>query len=312
MKNLLSIATLMMLISAVFVSCSNDDDNNGDGPNSTNFRKIDQEMIGINLQSIALKTDYTWNEDQITKMEEYDENEVVSRTEVTFQNTTSQQITEINVYSESSDFKMAIPSGLKKMIQNYRVHFLGMKTTDLELTMQLKPTYTDGKVTRIDIYGDLMGKTLDHFGYFNISYTNGNQTKISIMMLIPEGPVSEIEALTMNAIWENGNIVTSYSRMLNQQNFQYMTIDSTVFTYDNKVNAYSSLKAYPVFDPQMSSTNNILTASEFGMGLAGLMLYGTTTSTYTYNAENYPISSEESKTDDMGTETWVRKFEYKQ
>ena len=310
MKHLLSIATLMMVFSLVFVSCSNDDDDNNTA--GTNFRKIDQIMTGIDLQAAIVGTDFTWNGEQMIKVEEYTEGEVLDRKEVSYQNASSLLIDEINVYSPPTGKKSF--SKLTNIIRTYLAN-QGVKTTDLELALKLEPTYTDGKVTRIDIYGNpLILKTLGYFGYANITYTDGKQTKISIMMSLSEGPVSEIEVSTMNAIWENGNITTAYTRVLNDTTYQYFTKDSILYTYDNKINAFSSLSAYPMFDAQLSSANNIVTETSYGMSMIGtsLVQYGTTTSTYTYDEENYPVSSVESETYGDGTLTWVRKFEYKQ
>ncbi|MDD2564732.1 MAG: hypothetical protein PHU27_11005 [Salinivirgaceae bacterium] len=307
MKKVLSIATLLMLISAIFVSCSNDDGD--DSPSNTNFRKLDQVMAGSDLQSVTLETDLTWSENQLTKIEAYDDDAVNNRNEITYTNASSSTISEINIYS-TDDERKTISCNLNSMLNKYFVHYLGLKSSELELNMKLKPIYTNGKITKIEIYGNPEIKTLDYYGYLSIEYTNGNQTKASMII---SSELFNIEIMNMHAKWENGNIVAFYTKIIDVENNKFTTLDSTVYKYDNKVNAYGSLKIYPMFEAQTSSNNNITKElSYMKSDMSGrLLLYNTINYTYTYDGQNYPVSSVVSKTFGTITDTWVQKFEYK-
>jgi hypothetical protein len=195
--------------------------------------------------------------------------------------------------------------------------FYKSKNVELEHEMKIVPTYTNNKATRLDIYAEnFFDKTLPHVAYIAIDYTGDNPVKMSIRVLNPMVGISEIEIMQSNAIWSNGNITTFYTKMLNFEDITqgYITIDSTLCLYDDKINAFSSAKAYPMIAPELNSRNNIVSQTFYGynwMG-TGLTQYGSATSVYTYNEENYPISSIETETSTELNETiqWVRKFDY--
>jgi hypothetical protein len=302
--------TLIIAAATMLTACSKEEETLDP---DIQYKKIDQILSGWDLQNVSLSTDFTWVGERLTKVEEIESGVVYERTEISYVGSSNTQIAEINIFSEPEIDDYKAMRKAKKAIQL----FYKSKNKSLELQMKMVPVYTNNKVTRIDIYADdFFDKTLPHVAYIALDYTSNNLTKMSVRVLNPMVGVNEIEVMQMHAIWNNGNITTSYSKMLNFENLTqgFVTIDSTICTFDNKINAFSAIKAYPMIDPQLLSKNNILTQASYGLNWMNetLQHYSNATSTYVYNADNYPISSVENETvlEYNETYTWARKFEY--
>lgn len=96
--------------------------------------------------------------------------------------------------------------------------------------------------------------------------------------------------------------------------FDYMTNDSAVYTYDDKLNAYSSIKNInPMFDAEISSNNNI---SSFNRTITEYTEYGpfamefNATISYEYDAD-YPTVATINATFDSFEETSYATYKYK-
>lgn len=304
------ILTLTLVAAMLLTACSKEDEIVDPG---IQYKKIDLISSGFDLQTAIPSTDFTWVGERLTKVEEIEDGVVYERTEISYVGSSNTQIAEMNIFAEPEiDDSKAMQKAMKAIQLFYK-----SKNMTLELKMKMVPTYNNNRVTRIDIYSeDSLDKTLPHVAYFALDYTNNNLTKMSVRALNPMPGINEIEVMQMHAVWSNGNITTNYSKMLNFENLAqgFVTLDSTICTYDNKINAFSAIKAYPMIDPQLLSKNNMLTQSMYVLNWTDgtMQHYSNTTSTYEYNADNYPTSSVENETvlEFNETFTWARKFEY--
>lgn len=298
----------MLATSVLYVSCSSDDNT------EEKFKKLDQILSGSSLTNATLSTDFTWVGEQMRQVDEYEEGQIVDQTKVIYTSETGTQIAELQMYKNY--WKNSLYQKALRAINQY----LQKENKELIQYMRIVPTYQSNKITRLDIYGYLDGKDLPYIGYLTITYTNDNPSQVSTKILYTmAGNPIEIEVMKMYYIWNNGNIVTEYTKAINFETptAPMITTDSTVYTYDNKINAFSSLRSSPLIDAQVKSRNNILTSKFYFLDQQTntMRLSIESSSTYTYDSQNYPTSSEDSEIINFETTpytyTKVRLFEYK-
>ncbi|HON17593.1 MAG TPA: hypothetical protein PK990_00320 [Salinivirgaceae bacterium] len=302
MKKSFLYAMAVFSMSTLFVACSDSNDDNEE-----NYRRIDQILSGENLASATLSTYFTWNGKQLTQVDEIEDDIIYNQTRIRYVDASSQKIAEIGVYAQQNPLSKSIYGKVLNIINHYQ------KKSGKELVQYLRvvPTYTDGKVTKLDLYGNPMGKELPYFGYFEIKYQNGNPTEMNLKL---SQEIVVIDVMKRKFYWSNGNIVKATLKMLNieSQPSTLIDVDSTVYSYDDKYNVFSALKSSPMLDPQTNSRNNIVEAKSFIYTENGPVLNETSTSTYQYDSNGYPTSATDvwSWGGDQNF-TMIRKFEYK-
>jgi hypothetical protein len=122
-------------------------------------------------------------------------------------------------------------------------------------------------------------------------------------------PVEEVYFL-----WQNGNLVSQYSKMPAGMNMEWITVDSTYSTFDNKNSAYLSLNEFPAFQIESGSKNNILTMKQFMLNESeSFTEVLSLSSTFAYRADNFPETSTNAVTMMMFPfpMTLYGKFEYR-
>jgi len=320
MKKLIKLMPIVMFWAFIATGCV--DDNNG--TETPSYKKIEQVFTGKDLQNVELSNQYFWNGERLNKVEGYYEGTVSDRVEIDYVTGSNIKIAEIRVWSLPDDGKSS-----NYIIRELRriVTFGKEKEDNLVLETKIVPVYVDNKVTRLNIFAEGIdfAKEFINIGYIKIDYTGNYPNKMSMYILtsaIPDFPqipgVEEIEVSQNYIIWQNGNITTQYSKSLyftEDNSMDFMTSDSAVYAYDNKLNAYSSIKNIsPMFEAETSSKNNITSFDRYIFIDTGEGIYTmnfTATVSYQYDAGNYPTVATATINLESVEETSCAKYEYK-
>jgi len=286
------------------------------------YKKIDQVFVGKNLQDVELDKQYYWNGECLNKIESYYEETVYEKVEIDYVSGSNSKIAEMRLYS----LKKYNKNNSNHLIRELRkiLTFGKEKGDDFVLSMRIVPVYVKDKVTRLNIFADGIdfAKEFINVGYIEIEYEGNYPNKMSMYIMtsaIPNFPsipgVEKIEVLRNHIIWQNGNIVTQYTESLyfeGENSMNFMTRDSAVYTYDDKLNAYSSIKDInPMFEAETSSKNNITSFNRYIFVVTEegpLTMEIKATVSYQYDTDNYPTVATinlESK------ETGYVKYKYK-
>jgi len=216
-------------------------------------------------------------------------------------------------YKQSANF---FSKGLRKIAT-----FGKEEKDNLVLKGKFMPIYHNDKITRLNIYIDeIFNKEFSYVGYMTIEYEGNYPQKMSMFIeasslqdSTPTPEVEELEILQKHFIWKNGNITTEYEKsayFLDNGTMDFFTKDSTIYSYDNKRNAYNSIKdIYPMFEAKINSKNNIIHNKKFKFSESGEVLGGyETTIVYQYDVYDFPTIATRGYSFRF---TDIIKFEYK-
>lgn len=283
MKKFKLISLAILLVFGILItSCKDDDDND---IQTNNYKKISKIYKGADTSSLELNESFSWVGSNMTKEEEYSDGSVISSIVVKY---SGDKITEIQNFADTSS------SMLKKMIKPLNNYYTKIGKKELTQTQRLVIHRDEsGKIDYIDVYAEMSTKDLPLLGYIQITYDGSNPIKND--MYIGTHAQSIIFRSTI-ATFQNENItsiVTKSNFKIMQMGVEMVTSDSTLYTFDDKINAFSSMKdRYPMIDAQIISKNNITREKKYD-----LLTYKspspneTTNTTYQYDDDNYPISA---------------------
>ncbi|MGI6477922.1 MAG: hypothetical protein ACOX0M_00595 [Salinivirgaceae bacterium] len=321
MKKLIKLMPIVMFWAFISTGCV-DDNNNNVGTETPTYKKIEKIFTGYDLQNVELNGQYFWNGERVNKIESYFEGAVSERVEIDYVSGSNTKIAEIRVFSLPSDIKSS-----NYLIRELRriLTFGKEKEDGLILTNKIVPIYVNNKVTRLNVFAENTEVPNEFIlvGFVKIEYAGNYPNKMTTHIktfTIPDFPpntgIEEIEVSQNYLIWQNGNITTQYSKtmVVIEGGFDYMTNDSAVYTYDDKLNAYSSIKNInPMFDAEISSNNNI---SSFNRTITEYTEYGpfamefNATISYEYDTD-YPTVATINATFDSFEETSYATYKYK-
>ncbi|HPW66543.1 MAG TPA: hypothetical protein PLY32_00790 [Salinivirgaceae bacterium] len=298
MKTIIKLIPIVLLWAFVITGCNNKKETSA-------IKKLEQVFVGSNIQDAELRDKYCWNGERLNKIEAYENGNLACWIEFDYLSGSNTKIAELRLlfpYNSKLHSSNFLIDGLKTIAT-----FRKEKEDDFVLSAKMVPVYVNDKVARLDIYSDFefLYRELSLIGYIIIEYDGDYPNKLSMRIKtsifppdyeIPEG-VEEIEFFQKYFIWQNGNIITEYNKYiivpdipLDRNLSDLKTGDSTIYTYDDKLNAYSSIKnIIPVFGAEISSTNNItfFEKHEF-LGSAQMTTIREVTTNYQYDTDNYP------------------------
>lgn len=284
----------------MFAACSNDDDDDDDNNNTTSAKKIDRILRGLSDDAVMVTEDFTWTGNNIDLVEMFDEGELSGKQVISY---SGSQVSTIEVYEDTTS---SLFKNVQKSVQ-MAAATLGIK--EIVKLQKLVVGYDGDKVDTIAVYMYSPTKSLPYFGRFQMSYDGGDMIQADMYAFVPSMGVYMI-AMSDIAEYSNGNVVM-YKNQVNIEALQggvnMMTMDSTVYTFDDKNSVFSSFSSrFPLLDPQLKSANNIVTQKGYYFDGQNMSIYEDITRTYEYDTDDYPTHV----TEVNGTLTEVVLYEY--
>lgn len=284
MKRIITMTTLAALSTLVFTGCSDDKKDDAGVP------KISKVSMGLSQSTPIYEVNYVWDGSRITRIESKENSQGVmtltSKSEISYVGGSNSQIDEIIAYSIPIDFekKQYKSNWIKRpslaMTENY-------KSGELKPVQKIKFHYSNGIVTRLDRYLPDEMNQMVQVSYADIEYVAGKASKLVEKMFGTNEPMEEAYF-----VWQNGNIVSLYSKMPAGMNGEWITVDSTYNTFDDKNSAYLSLNEFPIFEIEAGSKNNILTSKQYMlMDMKNFTEVLSLTSSFVYRSDNFPETS---------------------
>jgi hypothetical protein len=284
MKKTMSMTMVAVISATMLISCGDDK------KDESGTLKISKMTIGLSPSMPIMENGYIWEGNRMIRNEIKESVNgvliLVGKSEISYVGSSDTQVDEVIDYADSDyDEKNAVKSNWIKRPVSQREK--SVRNAELQQVQKLKFNYTNGVATRIDRYIPNDLGQFEQYSSADIEYTAGSISKLTDKLVGTNTPIEEVFF-----VWQNGNMVSMYSKMPAGMNMEWITVDSTHCTFDDKNSAYKALNQVPVFQIEAVSKNNVLTMNQYAMmDYKGLTEILSVNSTFTYRSDNYPDAS---------------------
>ena len=295
MKKLTLFSGLLLILSIILsTSCKKDDDDN-------------TRYLSEVYDNGTLTEKYQWQGNQLQKVNDYNsEGKIKSYQEFTYSDGKLIKLQNYSITKKKSG--MINNLGYRNFFDYHynalnRINHLkssGDPGGDINLYSYQTYEYSDGKVDKIYYYTKTNNDIYETYSYDTIEY---NGTQISKYTYYWENEIVYYVTFT----WNNDNIINeSY---FSKPNDSFVLTQKYDYQYDDKNNKYKALTNLPLFEPELKSRNNQISATSTSY-YGGHEYTSAISIAYQYNSDDYPIEQTETDVENQ-TELKVYSFEYR-